>query len=86
VILVTRETKPAELALALSTLSHSVQTHGRKVSNELRATIRHIDPGERKHGVEDEAHAIKDLARIQKAPIVRIPNVGMGRFVLVTVK
>ena len=101
IILVTRDTRPADLAQAMSALIVSRRSRGDTVTREIRALIgatpigappagrgapRVDDKGARSTKSPSETLATADLQRLRAAPIFEIPGVGRGPALVIRMK
>ncbi len=99
IILVTRDTRPADLAQAMSALIVSRDNRGDSVTREMRALIgaaavgtpptgRDGAPGKgaRASKSPSEPLASRDLRRLAAAPIFHIPGVGRGPALVIRMK
>ena len=100
IILVTRDTRPADLAQAMSALIVARRNQGDTVTREIRALIGAppvgTPPGGRGGATGDrvaratkspsEPLAASDLQRLAAAPVFPIPGVGSGPALVVRIK
>ena len=77
IILVTRETQPAELATAVAAIIASRRARGDRVDREMRTIVRAVDMKKRKSS-PDDSRARSDLHRLQLAPTFEIAGIGRG--------